>query len=254
MYLYLYDSFLTSAKHQKTIDRIESRLTDLGISGRVTRLTIIENAVEIVKDALRKNIQTVVVVGRDTLLCETAVALVNQPVVLGFIPIGLSKLGKILGIPPDEFGCDVLSARRIKSVDVGKINNQYFFSSLFVQGQGVDIECEGSYKINLVSVKDLRVTNLDFLNQSENGEPKSSNPFDGLLEASFLVKKRSFLPFIKKGEYQDSIFYVKRISISSAREKEISILVDEEKILKTPAGIEIIPEAVKIIVGKDRLV
>jgi len=254
MYLYLYDSFLNSPKYQKIVDKIESRLTDLGISGKVARLTIIKNTAEIIKDALRKDIQTIIVVGRDALFCEAASALVKQSAVLGFIPVGQSLLGKILGLSSEEFGCEVVSGRRIKLLDAGKINNQYFLSSVSVLEHKVDIRCEGSYKVNLVSVKNLKINNLDFFNDPKNNQPKISNPFDGLLEAVLSFKSKSFWPFSKRKEYQDSIFYIKKIAINSKKGEEIPILVDKERVLKTPAEIEVVPEAIKIIVGKERLV
>ncbi len=254
MYLYLYDSFLATPKYQKTIDKIEGRLTDLGISGRIAKLTIIKNASEIIKESLRKDIQTVVVVGGDILLCEAATSLVNQPATLGFIPVGPSTFGEILGIPPDEFGCEILSARRIANLDIGKINNQYFFSSVLIKNREVNVRCEGSYQINPLTVKNLKVVNLDFLFPQKNGEHKVSNPFDGLLEIIFSTEKKGLLSIFKKKEYQDSIFYLKKIKIDSKKEKEIPLMVDRERILKTPAEIEVVPAAIKIIVGRDRLV
>lgn len=253
MYLYLYDSFLGSAKYQKIIDKIENRLTDLGINGKVAKLTIVKNATEIIKEALKRDIQTIVAVGRDTLLCEAVATVVNQPVVLGFIPIGPSVFSEILGIPPEEIACEILAGRRIEVLDVGKINQQYFFSSVSVQSGEVDIRCDENYKINLISVKNLKVTNLD-LTINPKGEQKVSNPSDGLLEAIFSAKSGSFLSFLKKKEYQDSIFYVKKIEVNSTKEKETSITVDQERILKTPAAIEVIPSAIKMIVGKERLI
>jgi diacylglycerol kinase family enzyme len=252
-YLYLYDSFLGSPKYQKIIDKIENRLTDLGINGRTVKLSIIKNATEIIKDALKKDVQTVVAIGRDTLLCEAAAALVNQPTVLGFIPIGPSIFGEILGIPTEEIACEVIASRRIEFLDIGKINQHYFFSSVSIQGGEVDIRCEETYKINLISVKNLKVSNLDFI-VDPNGEKRVSNPLDGLLEATFSVRSRSFLPLLKKKEYQDSIFYIKKININSTKGKEIPIIVDQERIFKTPVEIEVVPQSIKIIVGRERLI
>jgi diacylglycerol kinase family enzyme len=259
MYLYLYDSFLVEPKYRKLINQIETKLTDLGIGGKAVRLTILKNASEVIKDNLKYDIKTVVAIGSDHLFIESAIALAKTEVILGFIPVGQSSLAEILGIPPEDFACDIISARRIEKIDLGKINNQYFLTSVQIYNSNIYLQCDESYKISPLSVKTTKIVNLDFLNFSlskskVNFQKESSNPKDGLLEILLVKKPKIKLPFFKKVEENDSLFYVRKVNIEANKEKEISIIVDNEKILKTPVSIEIVPKCLKIIVGRDRLI
>ncbi len=261
MYLYLYDSFLVNPKYRKIIDRIENRIMALSIDGKVTRLTIIKNAREIVVEQLKRGIETVVVVGGDELLFEAASALVENRGVLGFIPIeSNSQMAQILGLPIGEAACDVVSARRIQQMDLGKINNQYFLSSVVLGSNNVKIKCESSYAVDPLKSKLIKVSNLDWINFSLTTHKKIikkeiSNPADGLLELIFEQSGGFSLPFFKKKAYKkDSLFYVKNIEITKAGEEEITLTVDQTKIMKTPATIEVAPRVIKIIVGRERMI
>lgn len=259
MYLYLYDSFLIDPKYRKLIDKIETRLTDLGINGKMIRLTILKNANEVIRDNLKREVQTVVTIGSDSLFIESAVALAGTKVVLGFIPIGDSKLTEILGIPPAEYACDIISGRRIEEIDIGKINEQYFLTSVQIDNQNIRLKCDESYQILPMSVRAIKVINLDWLNftlpnTTINFRKMVSNPKDNLLEILLAKKPKITLPFFKKTEQKDSLFYAKKIGIESTKETELPIIIDKEKIIKTPASIEIVPNCLKIIVGRDRLI
>ncbi|MGC9048640.1 MAG: diacylglycerol/lipid kinase family protein [Patescibacteria group bacterium] len=259
MYFYLYDSFLIEPKYRNLINQIETRLTDLGISGKAVRLTILKNATEVIKDNLKRGIQTVVAIGSDRLFTESAIALAGTEAVLGFIPIGPSELAEILGIPLADYACDVISGRRIEKIDLGKINNQYFLSSIQIDDSNINLRCDGSYQISPVSIKTVKIINLDWLNFSSptsriNLQKKSSNPKDGLLEILSVKKPKITLPFFKKAERKDSLFYVKKVDIEANKEKEIFITVDNEKVFKTPAEVEVVPNCLKVIVGRDRLI
>ena len=65
MYTYVYDGFVTDKKHEKLLSRVETRLTDLGISGRIERLTMFKDIGEIVADAAAQGCETIVAVGDD---------------------------------------------------------------------------------------------------------------------------------------------------------------------------------------------
>ena len=261
MYLYLYDSFLVNPKYRKIIDRIENRIMALSIDGKVTRLTIIKNAKEIVTEQLKKGIETVVVVGGDELFFETASAFVENRGVLGFIPIEpSSRMARILGLPIGEAACDVVSARRVQQMDLGKINNQYFLSSVVLNNNDVRIKCESSFVIDPLKSKLIRIANLDWIDFSLITHKKTikkeiSNPSDGLLELVFEQSGGFSFPFFKKKAYKkDSLFYVKNLRISKAGEEEITLTVDQTKIMKTPVTIEVAPRAIKVIVGRERMI
>lgn len=256
MYLYLYDSILVDPKYKKNLDLIENRLTDLGINGKFVRLTILENASQIVKENLKnEDISTIVAIGRDKLLFQAGRAMASSNKVLGFIPIEASRYSEILGIPPNEFACDVLSARLIKKIDLGKINNQVFFSSIEIKKGDVKINCNNLYQIIPQVLAKIKVVNFDFLTFSQEiKEAKISIPNDGWLEILLGEETKKWFSFFRKDQEKNSIFYGKKIEIFSKKEEEeIEITIDQEKIIKTPVEIEVLPKALKVIVGKNRL-
>lgn len=260
MYLYLYDSFLVEQKYRKTIDQIETRSTDLGINGRTIRLTILKNAREVIKDNLRGEIDTVVVIGSDKLFSESAMALAGTEVALGFIPVGESILADILDIPKSVEACDVVSGRRVQKIDLGRINGQHFLNSIQIDSAKVSIKCDDLYQIvPSGSIKSIKITNLDWLNFTLSEpdiaiEKRASLAKDGLLEVIFSKSPRVTFPLFRRIEQKDSLFYVKRIQFHALGDREIMARVDNERILKLPLIVEVIPNCLKLIVGRGHLI
>lgn len=252
MYLYLFDSFLIKKRYKKILDKIETRITDLEISGRIVRLTILESIEEIVQEAIKKGIETIVVVGDDKTFCRAATAMANSKAVLGFIPIDKeTKLAKILGIPKEELACEIISARLIENIDLARINNYFFLSSVKINSAKVILKTS-DYKIFPSScINEIKISNFDFILDDK----KISNPQDGLIELILKKSIPSFLSFFKvsKEKTLDSIFLLKKINIESPKKKkEVPVLIDGWKILKTPIEIEVIPNSLKVIVGRER--
>ena len=54
MYLYIYDNFLTEKKYQSLLYKIENRLVDLDIKGRVVRLNILKNMRDVVDSGIKQ--------------------------------------------------------------------------------------------------------------------------------------------------------------------------------------------------------
>ncbi|HLD20417.1 MAG TPA: diacylglycerol kinase family protein, partial [Patescibacteria group bacterium] len=103
MYFYLLDTFLQNKKYEKEIARIETRITDLGIGGQVARLNILKDINELVHDAVKRGITTVVAIGDDYTIGKVVDVVARYDVVLGIIPLGEQlAIAKILGIPQGE--------------------------------------------------------------------------------------------------------------------------------------------------------
>src|SRR6056297_2017428 len=117
MYFYIYDSFLQEKKYKRAISKIETRLASLKIAGSKRRLTVLISVEEIVRSLSRNDSPTVVVIGGDETFCRAATAMAGTNGVLGFIPVRKeSEIAKVLGLPIDEFACDVVSARRLETL------------------------------------------------------------------------------------------------------------------------------------------
>lgn len=246
-YAYIYADYLKSGKYEKIVRAIENRLTDLGISGRIHRLSQFKNLEELIGEDLRRGITTIVMIGDDKLARDAINVLAGLNAVLGIIPLGgENKIASLLGIPEGTAACDVLSQRILSRLDVGRINNKIFFSRLYIAGQRAPIICNGQYEI-FSPGGDIVV-----YNSNVDGAGKSLptiNSRDGRFEV--LVRpKQPRLKFFSKKEIRESLFFAKKLKMES--QTAFSIFVDGKKVFYKNVIIEIMPLALKAIVGKSR--
>ena len=243
MYLYIYDSFLTDAKYAPMLTKIEQRVTDLEIKGKIARLTILKNIRELIADAVKDGVKTVVAIGDDQTFAKVINVIAEMDVILGIIPVDdKSKIAKILGIPPRELACDVLSGRIIKKIDLGKINNYYFLNSAVIQNAQVKIICDKFEIAPTTEQNSICISNFGT-------SFEKSNPTDGIMEAIITPIQQGFLSGKK---LKPTILPFTKILINSAGDDPISILTDQQVIMKTPAEINIAPQRLSIIVGSQR--
>lgn len=89
------------------------------------------HAAILAQDALQHNAQIVVACGGDGTINEVASVLVAQPVLFGCIPIGSGNgLANHLHIPKNiAKAAQILLKEQVTSIDVGKVNNSFFFSN-----------------------------------------------------------------------------------------------------------------------------
>ena len=264
--MYLYDAYVGDKKYEKTVVRIEHRLTDLGINGRIARSTVLTNPKNIVQDAIRRGVKTVVAVGGDSLVHNIITSLVDTDTALGIIPLGNEQsLANILGIPRNEAACDVLSARKIEYVDLGKINTTYFLTSASVLSDTIKITCDGNFTVQPMKKKS-QTSVYNFREMPENtphAYRRFFNPQDGILEATIEPLSFSLTDNILKSigkervpkvDHIDSVFPIKKVYIESIDpEKTFPVVVDGQTMLETPVTIEAAPKKLKVIVGKGRL-
>lgn len=247
-YAYIYANYLKGIKYEKAIRAIENRLTDLGISGRIHRLSQFKNLKEIVEEDLKRGITTIVVIGDDKTAKDAIGVIAGSNIALGIIPLGgENQIAPLLGVPEGVAACDVISRRVISRLDVGQINKKIFFSRLFIAGQRTPIVCDGQYEIFSIG-GDVTVFNLNTSRKTK--ALPSIDPKDGRFE--ILVKPRQPLGerIFSKKEARESLFLAKRLKIES--QVVFSIYVDGQKNFYKNVSIEVMPAALKVIVGKDR--
>src|SRR5680860_565172 len=103
MYLYLYDPSLNNKKYSSLLAKIETRLTDLGIGGKIFRLSPLRNTSELLNDEVRNGIKTIVVVGSDKTITDVVNLAAKLEITLGIIPVGPdNKIAQVLGINSPE--------------------------------------------------------------------------------------------------------------------------------------------------------
>ncbi|MEI6627607.1 MAG: diacylglycerol kinase family protein [bacterium] len=241
MYYYIYDAALADKKYSKIVARIENRLTDLGINGKIHRLSFLKNIQQILIEEFRRGIKTVVVVGTDRTLGQIINLLPDfENITIGFIPVESTHIASCLNIPIEEKACDTLSQRIVRQINLAKINDAYFLSALEINGGKFSLECDNNYFLTLEE-KNNRVLIENINRISYEQDILSDNLFDVHITTT---KKHLF-----KSEISSSTLKNAQIKVTATEPLNI-ILHDEKKIIKTPAKIEITPQTIKMIIGK----
>ncbi|MFH1522694.1 MAG: diacylglycerol kinase family protein [Patescibacteria group bacterium] len=265
MHVYIYDSFVNTKKYDNVLAQIETRITDLGLNGKIIRLNVMKNINEAVKNELQQGAKTIVAVGNDNTVNQIINSIIRAEtdgyyrtnVPLGIIPIGEknNSISSSLGIGEGEEACDVLSARRIEKLDMGQANNYYFLSQATITAQGtvLDINPSGrgsevlkNYSIEIMEHGAINIINLStFNNLPENINP---NPQDGKLELFIYTNPKRRIIKLSK-EQNQSFFSIKKLIIQNNKSP---LTLDNSLEIPTPVEISILSRKLDVIVGKER--
>lgn len=256
MYYYIYDSFLNDRKYDRVLAAIETRLTDLGISGKIGRLTPFTNAKGLIRDEEKRGVTTIVVVGNDETVSKVVDGLGESKVTFGIIPVGSPvTIAQSLGIPEGEDACDVLSKRVTQKIDLGKINGHFFLSSVQIPNGRVTIEGEGKYRIStLVEQCDIIVSNLlsGDVSVDDRAAIGAGDPKDGFLDTLITPIAGGFFKLLRgKENYASSVIPLRKLSITSA--EPIPVVADGRKFMNNNLVIEVVPDRLKVITGRERV-
>jgi diacylglycerol kinase family enzyme len=218
---------------------METRLTDLGLQGHVGRLGPLKNAKDMVREALQAGARTIVAVGIDKTFAEVADALAGLDVVMGLIPITETRIGKFFGVASAQNGCKILAARKIETIDLARINTQYFLTDAIIESTSpIKIQCDANYKINVTKTP----VKISIANMTD-----ESHCQDGLLNCFIDTTEQGWF----KTKTRRTNVSAQKINISSG--KEVCAIVDGNAKIKLPIDCEVVPNALRIIVGKDRI-
>ncbi|NCT54749.1 hypothetical protein GW758_02180 [Candidatus Falkowbacteria bacterium] len=244
MHVYIYDDYLAKGKYNKAINRMEIRITDLGLNGKILRLGGIKNVKAAIENEIRLGAKTIVAVGNNQTVNRIIGAIINADVyeefqkntVLGIIPIGDdTSIASSFGIKDEESACNVLLARRVKKIDLGAVGNFYFLKQLKIKGKGTTLKIN-NFEIEASDKAEINIINL--LDERKDKLPKSS-PYDGLLDV-----------FIKGGRNDLTFLNSKKIIIENKNKEKI--LIDDILEIEAPAEVGILKSAITVIVGKER--
>lgn len=104
-----------------------------------------KHAILLTKNAIAKNPDCIVACGGDGTINEVASCLINTKIKLGIIPVGSGNgLASNLNIPKDiEKATEIIRNGNSQTIDVGQINEHYFFSNM---GIGIDAHIIKKYE------------------------------------------------------------------------------------------------------------
>jgi diacylglycerol kinase family enzyme len=235
------------------------------------RSTGLRTVSQLVENAFSHEAKTIVAVGNDDTLQEVINAVGDREAVIGFIPILESEIGKIIGVKNIDQAAKTLGARRVEELDLGRVNNNLFFSKLSF-GLNQTASSGLIQALNFRLLKNLiNVPSFEIKFSADDNYQGSlkvvggvivngfSDPTDGMLDVLLLSKLSKWQTIkyrnqILRGEFGQipgsSIIHAKRLEITQP--EGLPLKSGSRVIAKTPAVIEVLPRKLKIIVGKDR--
>ena len=254
MYYYIYDSFLTDKKYERVLAAVETRLTDLGISGKIGRLTPFTNAKGLIRDETRRGVQTIVVVGNDETIAKVVEGIGDAKLTLGIIPIGTPvSIAHSLGIPEGAEACDVLSKRLTQKIDLGMVNGRFFLSQVCFAGDNVSLESDGKFRLTMLADEcEVTISNLRSVVAEDGAGHTAGDPMDGWLDA--LITPRTVglkNVFQRRGDKVPSVIPIRRMSVTAA--EPFAVIADGREFMNDTLSIEVVPEKLKIITGRERM-
>jgi len=126
-----------------------------------------KHAIVLTKESINEQADIIVACGGDGTINEVASCLVNSTIPLGIIPIGSGNgLASNLNIPKNiEKALELIKIQYTKQIDVGKLNQNYFFSNT---GIGFDAQViknyEASNERNITSYIKATIKSLKTVN------------------------------------------------------------------------------------------
>jgi len=252
MHIYIYDNYVNTAEHQRLLAKIETRITDLGLNGKIIRLGLLKNITGAIDHEVRRGVKTLVAVGNNQTLHQIVNALIksnqhnNDNIPIGLIPIGSqnNEIAKCFGIPEGVEACDLLSARRIQTIDLGLANDNNFITQASISNTGTKIEINQDYSIEINKPGSINIVNIPLYPETFPPQAKTA-PDDNKLELFIESKGGNFL----KNKLDQSVFSFNTIQIQNEKEE---LLLDNFIKIKTPVLVRASDNKMNFIVGKKR--
>ena len=254
MHIYIYDSYLNDKKYESSLAKIETRLTDLGLNGKIIRLGTISSIQDTIKEEIKRGAKTFIAVGNIKILNQVTSSMakffqnnqIGNTVPLGFIPVGKTQneFSIKLGIDLEEGACDFLAARRIKIIGLGQVNQEYFLTQAKITTMKTLLEIDANYSIEIKKEGEIFINNLSLYHYSQPDILSDIN--DNILE---LTIKNNKLALFKSNNVNNSVFPFSKLIISNPDKK---LLIDNCVEITMPATITVAQEKINLIVGKNR--
>lgn len=243
MHVYIYDDYLNRGKYHQAINRMEIRLTDLGLNGKIIRLGGIKNIKGTIQSEMKLGAKTIIAVGNNQTVNKIIGAIVDndaygdfqEKTLLGIIPVGDdNSIATSFGIKNEEEAAQILLARRIKKIDLGLAGQHYFLQQATIPTLGTTLDF-GDYSLEAKERGEVRIINL----LSDRPDIEQANPYDGFLDIYIRTRRRDETKLITD-----------RLKITSGPENKL--LLDNVLAIATPIEVGIMKEKINVIVGRDR--
>ncbi len=278
MYYYIFDQGnLPADKYEALQTETTGLLAEFKIAGEAGRVTPLRSIADLIDTASQRGAKTLVACGSDDTFNQMLVALKGRDFVLGFIPFdSASFLAKILGLDNIFTSVKTIASRRIEKIDLAKIGENYFLSFLefgvmskeiktagfftslkLLSGEikNIQIKIDNSYTLKLEALGGMLINTRATTAKNH----AIANPTDSQLDLLILEKlsKTEILRYrhlIAQGFLEQvpktTVIKCRKVEFLEPRGMNLTIL--GRIVAKLPSTVEIIPQRLRLIVGKNR--
>lgn len=278
MYYYILDqNGLPLDKFERLQTDLSGLLAEFKISGEVARVTPLRSVADLVDTASQRGAKTLVACGSDDTFNQMLAALRGRDFTLGFIPFDEdSFLAKILGIDSLFVGVKTIAARRIERIDLARISGNYFISYLefgvmsqnlksanwwnsmkllSVEPKSYTIRIDDSYNVQITASGGLAVNTRSTSSKTASIANPTDSHLDLLLleklnRAQIMMYRKTIAECILEDIPKTTVIKCKKIEFLEPRGTPLTML--GRIVAKFPATVEIIPQHLRLIVGKNR--
>lgn len=278
MYYYILD------QNQLPLDKFERLQTDLSgllaefkISGEMARVTPLRSIADLIDTASQRGAKTLVACGSDDTFNMMLASLKGRDFTLGFIPFDENSfLAKILGIENLFIGAKTIAGRRLEKIDLAKISGNYFISylefgvmsqnlrnanwwnimkMLSTEPKNYTIRVNDSYNVQITASGGLAVNTRSTSSKSASIANPTDSQLDMLLlekltRPQILLYRKNIIECTLEEIPKTTVIKCKKIQFLEPRGTPLTML--GRIVAKFPATVEIIPQRLRLIVGKNR--
>ncbi len=243
MNVYIYDDFLNKTRYRRILTKIEIRLTDLGLNGKIIRLGTIKNVREVIQAEVKNGAKNIIAVGNNETVNKVVSALVSnkaydlfqKEILFSIIPIGdNNSIADSLGINKGEESCNIILARRVETIDIAWAGKNIFLNKAELVTTFAEVEIDNAYQLEIKKNVLLQIININ--NNKNIPYLEKINPKDQLLNIS-----------INKGK-DETFIATNNIKIKGSGELLLDSCISEP----IPIEIGLLKQKINIIVGKNR--
>jgi len=247
-YAFIYDDFLNDRSYERQVAEIEARLAALDLVGRGAHLALFRSAKDLIESMVSQGVTTVVIVGNDRTLDKVMWFLPDLDVTLGYLPIAEpTSVAEVLGIPRGIEACDVLAARLIETLDVGKLDDRYFLTEVDLPQTIASVDIEGKYRVAPTGGGSIIVRNLG---NKVVKEGMQADAKDGLLEVIITPHEESSSKWSRKKRMDPTRVLISHGEIISP--EPVDVFADNHVLNGMRFKLGILPKRLRVITGRDR--
>ena len=250
VFAYVYDEFLADPRFERPLSLLETGLAQRGMEGKILRLAMFRHAKEMVIDLAKQGVRNVVFVGNDQTLSKVMWFLPDVDVTVGYIPLDKpASIAELLGIPQGQEAIDVLAARLVETLDVGRIHDRYFLTEVTLPATVAWLEIEGKYRLQAMGGGAIAIRNLGAPTRAD---MCSADPKDGWLEGVIQKKMetKGMKRWLKRADLSETKIRFKYGKILS--KEPIDVYVDGHTLNGFTFDLSIVPKKIKMITGRQR--